>query len=339
MNWEQTLDVSVICPVFNTPPSVLAAAIRSVLSQAGPHEVELILVNDCSTDPATAAALRDATDRDVRVQVINQDSNTGPARARSVGVARAKHDWVSFIDSDDLWPDGKLDQAATVLEEWPDSRWISGSFATLLSDGSLRAAQRLTVKCQAAQAGHTAQRLQTPESTRALVGSWHPLGTSLFRRHLITDAGDFDPRLTYGEDWLLTLRISLLTPIDYIDAETYVLRRQGASLMRSPRRLSAKAVEGLLAARRDPALRAVRRELRWLVYGGYKEVAMNNALNGRKLRGLGFALLALSVDPREVGELLMFLRLLPRTGSALAGGFQCYSTAEQLDLPGIQVLE
>ena len=336
VNWEQTLDVSVICPVYNTPPGVLAAAIRSVLSQAGPHEIELILVNDCSTDPATTAALRDAADGDGRVQVINQDSNTGPARARSVGVARARHDWVSFIDSDDLWPEGKLDQAASVLEEWPDSRWIGGSFATLLPDGSLRAAQRLTVKCPPAQAGRTAQRLQTPASTRALVGSWHPLGTSLFHRHLIADAGDFDPRLTYGEDWLLSLRISLLTPMDYIEAETYVLRRQGASLMRSPRRLSSKAVEGLLAARRDPALRIVRRELRWLVYGGYKEVAMNNALNGRKLRGLGFALLALSVDPREVGELLMFLRLLQKTGPVLAGGFQRYSMADQLDFSGNQ---
>ena len=226
-----------------------------------------------------------------------------------------------------------------MLEEWPDSRWIGGSFATLLPDGGLRPAQKLTAKCPPAQAGRLAQRLQPPESTRALVGSWHPLGTSLFRRNLIADAGDFDPRLTYGEDWLLSLRISLLTPMDYIEAETYVLRRQGASLMRSPRRLSAKAVEGLLAARRDPALRVVRRELRWLVYGGYKEVAMNNALNGRKLRGLGFALLALSVDPREVGELLMFLRLLRRTGPVLAGGLQRYSTSEQLDFSSIQTLE
>ncbi len=138
---------------------------------------------------------------------------------------------------------------------------------------------------------------------------------------------------------MLCLRISLLAPMDHIEAETYVLRWQGPSLMRPPRRLSAKAVEGLLAARRDPALRIAHRELRWLVYGGYKEVAMNNALNGRKLRGLGFALLALSVDPREVGELLIFLRLLRKTGPVLASGLHGYSMAEQLDLSGNQRLE
>ncbi len=333
------MDVSVICPVFDTPAAVLAAAVQSVLSQAGPHTIELILVNDCSTDPATVAALRDAADGDGRVRVLDQDRNSGPAQARSLGVAHATHDWIGFIDADDLWPEGKLDQAAVVMEEWPDTRWISGSFATLLPGGDLRPSQKLTAKCPPTEIGHTAQRLCTPSSTRALVGAWHPLGTSLLRRNLIAAAGNFDPRLTYGEDWLLCLRISLLTPMDYIESDTYILRRQGASLMRSPRRLSAEALHGIRTGRRDPALRFARSELRWLVYGGYKEVAMNNVLNGLKLRGLGFDLRALLVDPRQVRELLLFLRLLQTTGPALAGGFQRYSNAEQLDFANIKVSE
>ncbi len=333
------MDVSVICPVFNTPASVLAAAVRSVLNQAGPHAIELILVDDCSTDPATAAALRHAAAGDARVRVFGQSRNTGPAQARSVGLAHAAHGWIGFIDSDDLWPDGKLDQAATVLEEWPDSRWIGGSFATLGSGGTLQPSRTLTEQCVPSETGRVAQRLRTPASTRALVGAWHPLGTSLFQKTLIEAAGGFDPRLTYGEDWLLCLRMSMLAPLDYIEGETYVLRRQGASLMHSPGRLSAKAVRGIRTARRDPALRPVRRELRWLGYGAYKDVAMNNALNRRKLRGLGFALLAFSVDPREVRELLLFVALLRTRGPALASGLQRYSSAEQLDLSRIERLE
>ncbi len=147
------------------------------------------------------------------------------------------------------------------------------------------------------------------------------------------------PALTYGEDWLLWLHISLFTPMNYIKAERYVLRRHGASLMCSPHRLSVRAVESLLAVRRNPALRVVRRELRWPIYGGCKDVAMNNVLSGRRLRDLGFALLVLSVDPREVGDLLTFLRLLSRTGPALAGGFQRYTLAEWLNLSGNQALE
>ena len=331
------MDVSVICPVFDTPPAVLAAAVRSVLDQGGPHGVELVLVDDRSTDPTTLAALRDAAG-DARVRVVHQDKNTGPAQARSVGLAHAAHEWIGFVDSDDLWPEGKLDRAAAVLQEWPDTRWIGGGFATLLPGGTLRPSRKLTEDCPPSETGRAAHRLRTPASTRALVGAWHPLGTGLFRKGLIEAAGGFNPRLKYGEDWLMCLRASLLAPVDYIETETYVLRRQGASLMRSPGRLSAESVRGIETARRDPALRAVRRELRWLGYAAYKDVAMNNALNGRKLKGLGFALRAFLVDPREAGELLLFLRLLRATGPELASGLGRYSNAEQVDLSRLERL-
>lgn len=329
------MDVSVICPVFNTPPAVVAAAVRSVLGQAGPHALELILVDDCSTDPATIEALRDAAGGDGRVRVFHQDRNTGPSQARVVGIGHATHDWIGFVDSDDLWPEGKLDQAAAVQREWTDTRWIGGSFATLLPDGTLQPGRSVTADCPSAEAGRTAQRLRTPDSTRMLVGAWHPLGTSLVRKDLIAAAGGFDPSLLYGEDWLLFLRMSALAPLDYIEADTYVLRRQGASLTRSPWRLTNKAVHSLRLARRDPALRPARQQLRWCGYTTYKDIAMNNALNGHKLRGLGFALLALTVDPREVRELLLFLRLLRTTGPTLAGGLKRYSTADQVELSNV----
>lgn len=330
------MDVSVICPVFNTPAAVLAAAVESVLHQAGPHTVELILVDDGSSSPETAAALRDAADRDRRrVRVFRQPGNTGPAPARSAGLAHATQEWIGFIDSDDLWPPGKLDQAQVALDERPDARWISGAFTTLLPGGELKPSRLLTEQCRPAEAGRTAQRLRAPDSTRALVSAWHPLGCSLFRRELVEAAGGFEPHLVYGEDWLLCLRASLLAPMDYIEASTCVLRRQGESLMRSAGRLSARSVRGIETARRDSRLRLVRRELRWVCYALYKDVAMNNALNGRKLRGLGFALRALSLDPREMGEFLLFLRTLRATGPALAGGLARYSTAEQLDLSAI----
>ena len=117
--------------------------------------------------------------------------------------------------------------------------------------------------------------------------------------------------------------------------ETYMLRRQGASMMRSPGRMSARFSHSGRAARRDPLLGFVKRELQWFQYGLFKDLAMNNALNGRKLQGLFYALRALLVDPREVGDLLLFLRQLPSHGPALADGLRSYSTAEQVILAHI----
>ena len=127
------MDVSVICPVFNTDPDQLQAAIASVLAQAGRHTIELILVDDCSTGTATLAALRAAEATDGRVHVVSQAKNAGPAAARTAGIARASHDWIGFIDSDDLWPVDKLERADALQARQPDSRWISGNYANACS--------------------------------------------------------------------------------------------------------------------------------------------------------------------------------------------------------------
>ena len=326
------LDVSVICPVFNTDPHILGAAVKSVLQQAGPHGIELILVDDASTRADTATALQALAAQDGRVQVVWQSTNAGPSQARTAGIARASHDWIGFLDSDDLWPGEKLRQADAVLREQPDTRWISGNYATLLPDGQQRPSLCLTRKCSGAEIAADTQRLKTPGLTRLLIQNWLPLGTSLCRRSLIAAAGGFEPHLLYGEDWLLCLRMSTLAPMDYCSSKTYVLRRQGMSMMRSPGRMSARLAHSGSLARRDPMLRGVRRELRWFQYATYKDIAMNNALNGNKVKSVLFALRALSVDPREVGELMMFLRLLPKRDVALADGLRAYSTAEQVVL-------
>ncbi len=165
-----------------------------------------------------------------------------------------------------------------------------------------------------------------------LTGFQAPLGANLFRKELIAESGGFDPRLIYGEDWLLSLRLSVLASMDHIDAETYVLNRQEASMMHSAGRLSSQLALSASLARRDPVLRPFRRQLRWYHYNVYKDAAMNNALNGRKVKGLFFAMMALSVDPREIKDLLRFVRLLPASGPALAKGLENYSTWEQVIL-------
>lgn len=326
------MDVSVICPVFNTHPSLITAAARSVLGQVGPHQRELIFADDASTDPATQAALRELAAGDKRVRLVIQSTNAGPGLARTAGVQRASHAWIGFIDADDLWPDGKLDHAQAMLQERPDTRWISGAFTMLLPGGITQHSRLLTQLGLAHEAGRLAHRLPAPGITRILIGDWIPLGASLMKRDLFEAAGGFDARLIYGEDWLLNLRLSTLAPMDYSETSTYTLRRQGLSMMRSPARMTTKLVHSVQIARRDPALQSAHRELRWFYYSTCKDLAMNNALNGRKLTATLFAFRALATDPREVRELLTFLRLLPVKGPALTAGLAHYSTAEQVIL-------
>lgn len=102
--------VSVIIPVFNGAATI-AAAIDSALAQEFDGVVEVIVVNDGSTD-GTAAVL-DAYRG--RMTVIDR-VNGGPASARNVGVHASHGNYIAFLDADDMWMPGKLAKTETALD-------------------------------------------------------------------------------------------------------------------------------------------------------------------------------------------------------------------------------
>ena len=89
--------VSVIVPAFNVEP-YLGECLNSLINQEQ-RDVEVLLVNDGSTDGTLAVAQRFAR-ADSRIRVINR-SNTGVYASRNVGLAESRGEYVSFVDSDD----------------------------------------------------------------------------------------------------------------------------------------------------------------------------------------------------------------------------------------------
>jgi CDP-glycerol glycerophosphotransferase len=93
-------DVTVVVIVYNDADH-LADAVRSVLNQSL-HNVEVIIVDDCSTDGSAtvAAALVEA---DPRVRYARLPENSGGCGApRNLGVDLARGRYVTFLDSDDV---------------------------------------------------------------------------------------------------------------------------------------------------------------------------------------------------------------------------------------------
>lgn len=98
------IQISVIIPCYNAE-KYLDACLESVLSQSG-CEMEVLLVNDGSKDGT--AALCDAwAQRDSRVRVWHSE-NRGVSAARNLALAHARGEWVTFVDADDLLPEGAL---------------------------------------------------------------------------------------------------------------------------------------------------------------------------------------------------------------------------------------
>ena len=93
----QNPKVSIIMPVYNTG-MFLQEAIDSVLEQGMP-DIELIIVNDGSTDNSDSIALT-AAKKDNRIKYFCQE-NAGVSVARNFGLEQASGEYIYFFDSDD----------------------------------------------------------------------------------------------------------------------------------------------------------------------------------------------------------------------------------------------
>jgi glycosyltransferase involved in cell wall biosynthesis len=121
--------VSIIIPCFNSGAD-LPEALASVAAQTV-GEVEVIVVDDGSTDPATLGVL-DALPEEVRL--VRQD-NRGLAAARNAGMAAATGKFLLPLDSDDQLEPTFLERCLAALAAHPDAAF---AFAGLRLIGEKR---------------------------------------------------------------------------------------------------------------------------------------------------------------------------------------------------------
>lgn len=114
--------VSVIMPAYNAE-QYIAESIESVLNQTY-ENLELIVVDDGSKD-GTKKIIESYQAKDPRVIYVYQ-VNSGVASSRNCALALAKGKYLSNLDSDDLWPQDKLEIQVALLDK-NDQRIILGN--------------------------------------------------------------------------------------------------------------------------------------------------------------------------------------------------------------------
>ncbi len=90
--------VSIIIPVYNVE-KYLRECLDSALGQTL-KDIEVICVNDCSTD-GSLEILREYASKDDRLKIIDFSENQGPSITRNTALDVAKGDYIMFLDSDD----------------------------------------------------------------------------------------------------------------------------------------------------------------------------------------------------------------------------------------------
>ena len=108
--------VSVIMPVYNAEKYV-SEAIESVRNQSY-ENWELIIVDDGSTD--RSPEIIDAYSRkDPRIKSLHQ-KNQGVSMARNFALCQTHGEYVTFIDSDDVYHPDRLQRMVQIFEKYPN---------------------------------------------------------------------------------------------------------------------------------------------------------------------------------------------------------------------------
>ncbi len=185
--------MTTIIPVFNRP-ALLIEAVESVLAQTH-RSIEIIIVDDGSTDETASVADRLAGQHDGIVRVIHT-ANGGPGQAREAGRLAARGQYIQHLDSDDLLLPRKFEMQIEALETSPECGATYGWTRFRHHDGRVEA---LPWK-------RSGERIETMFPSM-LTMRWWDTPTPLYRASLITASGPWTD-LRIEEDWEYDCRLA-----------------------------------------------------------------------------------------------------------------------------------
>ncbi len=91
--------VSIIVTIYNVE-NYLRKCIDSLLAQTY-ENIEIVLVDDCSTDSSAGIAKEYAKKYPEKCKFIQRENNGKSSAARNTGIRNATGEWLTFVDSDD----------------------------------------------------------------------------------------------------------------------------------------------------------------------------------------------------------------------------------------------
>jgi len=229
--------ISVVVPVYNVA-AYLETCLESLAQQTS-ADLEIVMVDDGSTDESPEIAKRFAAD-DGRFRLVHQ-ANAGLSAARNTGIDHAAGEFLAFVDSDDVLPRHALELLVGALDR-TGSDFASGDVRRLTSFGTTRT--RFLVKA------FERTRLKTHVTRFPALLADRTAWNKLFRRSFWDRHGFRFPEGAIFEDTPVILPAHVLAgSVDVIEQTVYFWRtREGAELSITQRRTEPKALRDRVAA-------------------------------------------------------------------------------------------
>ena len=200
--------ISVVLPVYNGEDS-LKKSIDSVLGQTH-TDLELIIVNDCSTD-GTSAIISEAMERDKRIRRIDNQTNQKLPNSLNIGFSHAKGEYFTWTSHDNMYHKDALKMMYEALENDEKIGMVYCDFVAIdVNDREIAVYRQDEPECLA----------------------WkNPVGACfLYRKEVAQKVGDYDKDLFLAEDYEYWLRIWEVSKIVHLPQILYYYRQHQKSL-------------------------------------------------------------------------------------------------------------
>ena len=216
MTTIETPLVSIIVPVYNVA-SYIDACLASIKQQTY-QNIEIIVVEDCSTDDSKQALASHLIDE--RIKVIQHHKNSGLSAARNTGIKSAIGEYMMFVDSDDTI-DPRLVAACVDCALTTNAEVVTYGF-TPFKDGITKT-----------DLPYPARNLAF-EATK-IDGSYFSLPHFAWLKFIKSSVVRSDslqfPVGLYYEDWPFHWHLGLATNIKYhLPIDFYLYRQRGTSI-------------------------------------------------------------------------------------------------------------
>lgn len=184
--------ISLVMPVFNSPPDLLQQAIASVRGQLY-EEWELCIADDGSVGDAVPELIGRATSEDQRIRAVRLPRNAGIAAASNAALALATGEWVAPVDHDDELAPHALAHIALAVADNPE-------VAVVYTDEDKIDAE-----------GRRSLAYFKPDFDPVLLLGQNYLAHLIaYRLDLVRRVGGYREQFDGSQDWDLTLRVTEL---------------------------------------------------------------------------------------------------------------------------------
>ncbi|HKM01643.1 MAG TPA: glycosyltransferase [Sedimentibacter sp.] len=202
------IKVSIVLPVYNGE-KYLRQSIESILQQTC-ENLELIIVNDCSTDTSLNIA-QEYAEKDTRIRILNNEHNLKLPSSLNAGFKMAHGKYLTWTSDDNVYKEKAIEILSGHLDSNPDVGFVYSNYACINEEG------KVIEECF----------LPDPNML--------PLGNTvgacfMYRKEIVDIVGEYNKDYFLIEDYEYWLRCYLNCKMEHINDNLYYYRIHGKSL-------------------------------------------------------------------------------------------------------------